>query len=320
MKSQLYSKILLIGLLLLGHLGLSGQIALYDVERLDQLKKGTTYFVIKEPDFKIPEEYIDIIKKYWTYSKIAFIKKEEILAHLQPENSFFMVGGYSKYVKMKYISYDLTYVYFDLWMGSEKYFKNNKGKAFDEYDQQTIARIELFTDYPTLEKPGMVYNDDYDEYEHIRNWGPGYLKNYLQYLTVLLEKKEPRALNAYHIDRTKIKELSEQTLYVPDYILIKFNKWNGKEDERHVEKELFKDYEFKYQLISNDELNQKILQSETPFYYLVYVKSSTDQFVSVVNSKDGSLLYTMYYRFSYNIKDKDIGDLSKAIKRKYLKE
>jgi hypothetical protein len=320
MKPHLYSKISLTLLLLLSHFLLPSQIALYNVDRLDQLKKGTTYFVIKEPDFKIPEEYIDIVKKYWTYSKIAFIKKEEIAGHLQPENSFFMIGGYSKHVTMTTISYDLTYIYFDLWMGSEKYFKNNKGKAFDVSDQQTIARIELFTDFPTLEKPDMIYKDDYDEYEHIRNWGPGYLKNYLQQLMYLMEKKEARTLDTYHIDRVKIKELKQQTLYIPEYILIKFNKWNGKEDQRHDEKELFKDYEFNYQLISNDELNQKILQSETPIYYLIYVKSSTDQYISVVNSKDGSLLYTVYDRISYNIKDKDIGDLSKAIERKYLKE
>ena len=291
--------------------GSKAQIAFYSSDNLEKIKEGTTYIVVKEPDFQLPEAYIDIVKKYWTFSKIEFIKYNEVKDHIRLGNSFFMFGGY---VLTKGIS-TYTYVYLSLWTPDEKYFKKEKKKAFETYDQLELARIELFTDYPTLEHPETVYKDEFDEYEHIRNWGPGFLKNYLQQLMDLFKKGEERLLTNSVLDQNKIKTLAQETLYVPDYALIHFKKWGGDESTRTEEKALFKDYPFKYQLISNDELNEKILKAEQPFYYLVYVKSSTDKYISVVNAQTGELIYSQH-DYGYNLESKDLQKLADTIRKK----
>ncbi|MBK8966627.1 MAG: hypothetical protein IPM36_08060 [Lewinellaceae bacterium] len=69
-------------------------------------------------------------------------------------------------------------------------------------------------------------------------------------------------------------------------------------------------------MISNAELNRKIIEETEPFYYLVYIKSSTDKYVSVYNSQTGDLVYTTYTGISYNLKDKDLGKLESAVSKK----
>lgn len=88
------------------------------------------------------------------------------------------------------------------------------------------ARMELFTDFLTLNQPDNIYETDYDGNGHIRNWGPGILKNYIQSLMGCLDKGESRVLTKEIINLKEIKNLKKDVLYVPDYVLIKFNPLN----------------------------------------------------------------------------------------------
>jgi hypothetical protein len=60
-------------------------------------------------------------------------------------------------------------------------------------------------------------------------------------------------------------------------------------------------------------LNDKILNDKVGFYYLVYVKSSTDKWISVVNSLTGAMIYSRCYMPSYNIEAADLKDLRKKL-------
>jgi len=62
-------------------------------------------------------------------------------------------------------------------------------------------------------------------------------------------------------------------------------------------------------------LNSKILSEKNAFYYVQYVKSSTDKFVSVINSSTGEIVYSVYTPVSYNIKSDDLEDLQKKIQK-----
>jgi hypothetical protein len=90
---------------------------------------------------------------------------------------------------------------------------------------------------------------------------------------------------------------------------------NGDESKRHVEKELFSDYELKYKIIPTKELNDRVLEDKEEFYYLMYVKSSSFKYVSVVNSRTGECIYSKFNTGAYNLKSGDIKDLSKKIKK-----
>jgi hypothetical protein len=65
--------------------------------------------------------------------------------------------------------------------------------------------------------------------------------------------------------------------------------------------------------VSVKELNEKILTEKEPIYYLLYIKSSTDKYVTIINSITGEMLYTHYTPVSYNFKSDDIEDVQKAI-------
>ena len=72
---------------------------------------------------------------------------------------------------------------------------------------------------------------------------------------------------------------------------------------------------FSKSIISDEELNNKILNNEE-LYYLRYVRMNAERFLQVVNSKTGEIIYRNYITgMSYNIKSKDIKELNDKIKK-----
>lgn len=58
-------------------------------------------------------------------------------------------------------------------------------------------------------------------------------------------------------------------------------------------------------------MGKLILKSDKPIYYLVYVRSSTDKYITVFNSQTGNMLYSQYTAASSNIKPNDIHRLAR---------
>ena len=300
----------------------NSQIAITNVSEINKIKNGTTYIAMKDPNSETVKEYVNVFKSNWTISKIEFIKYSEIEKFISPENSFLTIGGYETNVQFTTlyengsrkngINYSNTHLYLELWTCDEKYFQSKKKKKkFGNSDKIQVARIELFTDFETLSDPDKLFQSDYDGNGHIRNWGPGILKNYIQSLMSYLNKGENHSLYSGILNSKEMKNLKKEVLYVPEYILTKFNKFTGDETKKHDEKDIFDDYKLKYKLISTNELNQKILEGKESFYYLIYIKSSTDKYISVVNSLTGEIIYSKYTPVSYNIKSGDLKDLQK---------
>jgi len=300
----------------------SSQIAISNKAKFADLKNGTTFIAMKNPDDPSVKEYIDVIKDNWKLSKYKIIKYSEIEENVKPNNYFLTIGGYetntSTYnlvngTKRGGINYSNTHLYLSLWTPKEKYFKKKK-KKLSRSEHLELARIELFTDFPTLANPQNIYLEDFHGGGHIRNWSAGILKNQLQVLTNLVESKKERKLYAGFLNKSELKKLKTNTLFVPEYTLFKFNKFSGSETKKHDKAELFKGYKKKYEIVSMKELSEKILTSAEPIYYLIYIKSSTDKFVSVINSKTGELIYSKYSPTSYNIKSKDLAKLNALIR------
>lgn len=307
------------------------QIAITDITKIPHLKNNVTYIVMQDTGSASAQPYKEIYRRHWTCSKIEFIEYKDILNYVSPDATFFSIGGYtttSTFVHMTAsggsrngLSYSNTHLYLELWCCNPKVlekWKNRKKKKDELPDnvKHMIGRVELYTDFPTLEYPENIYQSDNDGDGHIRNWGPGYLKNDLQQLMALLEKEKEHSLFEGFKDAKQLKNLKKDTLYVPEYVLIKFNKFTGDESKRHEVEDLFGEYKFPYRLIGNEALNDKILNSTQPFYYLEYVKSSTDKYVSIINSQTGELVFSNYVPISYNLKDKDVERLTDEIKGK----
>ena len=188
----------------------------------------------------------------------------------------------------------------------DKYFEKEPEKRSrkDKYVTR-FDRLEIFLDDYTLRNPYTIYGTSYSDGNHLRNWGPGIFKNQIQELQKLLAKGENDGLFSKIFDKDKVQKLKTETLYIPDYVFVKRNKFNGSETDHFEEKEILEDYKLDYKIISIEELNSKILNGEE-IIYLSYIRSNTDKFISIVNSKTGDVIYSLYRPMSYNFSDKDM--------------
>lgn len=148
------------------------------------------------------------------------------------------------------------------------------------------------------------------------NYKPGFLKNYFQKINTQLSRNEKYWL--YGSDHTnEIKELKSKTLYIPQYLDLKFQPFRGSENSEGIEriKELLKNYQYKYEVINSNEISEKIMNNQS-FYYLRYVRMNTDRFIQIVNSTNGEVIYREYiHGMSYNLKSKNFKKINKAISK-----
>jgi hypothetical protein len=298
---------------------LNSQVLIQNLNLMPKLKTGITYVVMEDTVSVSAKAYMEVYRNAWQVSKLEFIKPYETDNKLDESSSFISFNGEestSQFVTKNIkdgtektgISFSNTHLYLEYWKWGQVKKKNDIGLY-----KITMARIHLFTDFPTYKNPNLMFTADYDGGNHIRNWGIGILKNYVQLLSKQLNGTEDRRLYASETNEKALAKLKRDTLFVPDYVLIEFNKFTGNETKKHNEKDVFADYPFKYKLLSSKELNKKIMDSEKPFLYFIYVKSSTKKFISIVNAQTGELVYTNYKHGSYNISSKDFRNIAKSL-------
>jgi len=118
----------------------------------------------------------------------------------------------------------------------------------------------------------------------------------------------------------ELVQLKNKILYVPEYTLIKFAAFTGDESKRHKLDKLFKGYNYPYKVLPTNKLVKLALNSEEPIYYLSYIKSNAEKYVSVINSHTGNFVYSEYTMISYNVKDKDVARFGSDIKKMIRKQ
>jgi hypothetical protein len=58
------------------------------------------------------------------------------------------------------------------------------------------------------------------------------------------------------------------------------------------------------------------LTNPTPFYYLLFIKTPTEKFITVTNAQSGNIIYSAYTGTAANFKSSDLKELQKAITKK----
>jgi len=277
-------------------------------EAIQQLRGSTTIFFYRKDDNV--EELKKAIEDIWTISKIGFIPYSEIENIEFINNSFLVIEGFRRSAYLN----DNTFIYLRFYMNLE----DKKGREYEE----TFARVELFPSYDSLsgiwdQEKEEVIDYIYSEAE-IRNWNPGFLRNYLKNVNDLLEGGGERGLYDGQDDLPAVLRLENETLYIPDYVLKKMHKFTGNESDIMDPNELLSDYPYDYKFLSAKEISDKILAGDD-FYYLVYTKSSLEKYYTVYHSTDGEIIFSLYKPMSNNMKDSDFEDIAKSmdkIKRK----
>lgn len=280
---------------------------------LDLVKSKKTLFVVDDFDL---EDFREIAKEAWKVTPFELVSREEFQKdkeskYINDTYAIFEMNGHvmSKTTKSG-ATVDYLYVYMLYYYPSD--IKQKKKKL--DYDRNEIAAIyfggntESMWNIIRSGKFGTLTEDMY-------NYQIGYLKNYLQNINDHLANNESTWMYDTDYDKVKIKALAKSTLYIPEYLKVK-SIWGYKDEERANPDELFKDYDYKYEFISDDALNSKILKGGTEdFYYLMYTKINGQKLVTVINGRTGEIIYKDYQTMSYSLKPKDLKALSKAIKK-----
>lgn len=307
---------------------------------LQKLKNAKTLFIVRPADEDIKEQIKAILDEVWTFNEIELISRADLKDY---ENvsadkiAFLAVEGHSTTVQMKTTSYVVSHYYLHLSMQGKsipytekelKKMKKRGEKPTKRYETNTFARIELYPNGELMIKADEFRHpfnltdgkkDDHMEYVYneaiFYNMEPGYLKNAFQTVNQHLESGETRWIFKNVNKEKEVRKLRRATLYIPEYVLIRFNKFNGSEDKQHEKEELFADYKYKYEMISMDVLNDKILSATAPFYYFSYIRSSSYGYLSIINGLTGEIVYNEYNPGTYNLKSKNFKGVSKAIEK-----
>lgn len=298
------------------------QIGIADVEYLEDLKNGTTYVVSRGYDSDAMELYRMAFIRHWTYSPISFISSSEIDEYAQPGNSFIYLGGYDKTMtfttvdsrtgaEVSSMTAEANHPQMELRLIIER---DNPRRGEERIDDIQVAFLELHTDFVTVMNLKILRRQNLSGGGHIRGWGPGVLTNKIQQMSVLLEEGEINKYYKPETDETQLINLQSQPILIPDYCLIYFEPTTGDEDEVKEESDLMSGYQYPYEIVTTEELNERIL-SEEQVYYLHYVKIVGNKYIEVVNSQTGEIIYSQAKNLSYNIKGKDLEALSKAVRK-----
>lgn len=306
---------------------ITAQISTAGLDKLPQVKSGTTYFVMPDPNSADAKAYKEIFTKNWTISKPEFISYSEIDKHIAKGNSFLNVNiisitgqllGMSKTdnagrtTTTEGMKTEQRLAYLEFWTPSDKFIESKKTRL--EYGlsyKDLIASYSMYVDLATAVSTEDIYAPSYNLFSHIRNWGPGIFKNCIQSFNSFFVSGENRGPYQEFLNIGELNKLKSDMLFAPDYLLTKINVFNGNETKM-PENELFDDYKLKYKVISMEELNQKIQTNEN-FYYLVFIRNSNQKYVNVVNSSNGEIIYSTHVSGAYNMKSNDLKDLYKKV-------
>ncbi|WP_299254242.1 hypothetical protein [uncultured Aquimarina sp.] len=337
-------KIIVIGLLLISVMTYSqinvgrsrSPINLYVVghkkEVFEKVKNTKTVFVL--PESLDVEKLQTLIKDIWTVNEIIFIDRETFENQQEDYiNADFSIirhvdSGYSKQKTGGFMGPGTrtvgAFIVFKFMMISDfkKIRKDKKGRL--KYDATNIAEIfftpniRLRQDFNYSEGGKMKIgsfdkiNEKYGEEPGFYNFDLGYIKNYFQELNRKLNNEEVLKIEDGIVNKEKLKELKDQVLYAPEWVLKKYNALAATWGKTRTADKLFAKYNYKYEIISNESLNDKILAGED-FYYLMHTQFNQKKIISVINSVSGEIIY-LEEGGSYNLKDSDLKSIAKLIK------
>ena len=286
------------------------QISISNTDEIAKIKSGTTFFAMKDPASPKAAQFVETIRKNWTLSKVECIKYSEVEKNIAPNNFFVTIGA----SMISSSSSTKTDFFLEFWTTNGKFvYDPKKRKHFDQKDKIVVAAVSLFPDYFTQDNPSSLYKMDYDAAGHLKNWSAGILANYIRQVVALLNKSEERSAKTEFLNKDELGKL--ETLYIPEYVLIKFSKNSNDESEKIDAKEITEGSGLSCKIISTEELSDKIVNEEMPLYYLLLIKSNTDKWITVTNSKTGEIIYAANSGPG-NFKAGDLNDLQKAIQKK----
>ncbi|MGV9002408.1 hypothetical protein [Flavobacterium sp.] len=313
MQTYRYKIVIYCAILLVANNKINAQISIANTDKVATIKNGTTYLAMKDPSAPQAAEYVAAAQKQWTFSTIKCISYKEVEQNITPTASFITIGGSMSDSNSTSANTE-TRVYLEFWTTNGNFnYDPKKRRHFDQVDKISLATIELFPDHLTQANPSLLYKIEYDANGHLKNWTDGMFGNMLQMLCTSLSKAQNREYKEPFNEQNLVSSLSSTTLYIPKYVLTKFVKNAADESNKQDEKELLRDYPYSYKIVSTEEINTLINDPQADIYYLLLIKSGTNRFVTITNSKTGLIIYSNFSPASQSLKPADLKSLAKSI-------
>lgn len=293
-------------------------------EDLEAFKKSTTVFVLQTGDADRIDMFRKSIAEIWTVTPFRVVLPDSARFFRGKKYSSFGFGGFTVEHRSSsgmvttntHVSYDLTIPDYD--KHGEQKGRTILARFILSPDMSSV--MDLSRTQSTFE--GKKARDEREEREANRlyksaqyaNWGPGQIRGYLKSINDLLAAGERRGMFEEITEKDALTVLSKDTLILPQYLRNKLNAFTGtekaEEDEGEDEDEK-KAYPFPFRYVSSDELENILVNSTKPVYHLIYVRSSTNKYVSVVEAKSGRIIFSRFTNLSYNFKMKDLKAVAK---------
>lgn len=282
--------------------------AKFTKETAEQLKARTTYFIIK--DFENADEFEKAIKQVWTITPLECVSQkqyEALYAKEQPGN----------YIALRGMNVDMYWRKQNPFSGN---WEERKGPSITNVylrfltmgsakDWANISKVVL---HPNSAMLKTLMGKKIPETESMRNQAliydltPGMYKIYLQVIADHINRVEERKLWDSMKDKDEMENLKSDTLFIPDYVLIHFDKFNGNESKRS-EHDMMSGYKYPYKILTGGEISNLIVNSKKTIYILDYVKDVTTKFVTIYkqSTAGAKIIYSDITNITYNIKAKD---------------
>lgn len=321
-------KKVLLTLLALSLFSANAQVATYKLkqEEIDKFKGTETIFILS--DIYDKAVYEEALKEAWTITPYKVINSKDFnaLDYINDKHSFGVLEGWFKSTG-KTVTLDIYVGFFLFDMKEktkelEKFAKMSEKKKKDykllKENRIGYGNFRIFPDAEFIKSANRSGTKELDKMLYgspsFHNYKPGFLRNYIQEMNRLLSIGEPSSLFGGRCT-PEVKVLKKQTLFIPDYMMLKYDALSVKEkpmSEKDIKK-LLEDYKYKCEIISADAISDKIIAGED-FYYVRFVRESSQRYIEVVNSKTGNIVFHAYYAgFSYNLKNDQFEDIKKAI-------
>jgi hypothetical protein len=277
----------------------------YTDEQMNKLLSTKTVFFYRRGDQASLDSLKQSLSANWTITPLIFADVSEFDTYYgNPDYSYFIIEGITETVYSSSGS-SYTNIHYYLTLQAYDHFDARKKKL----QTDAFCRIELYPNSSTLFSGAYVSkkNDVIGKlYDHgqFYNWTPVMLGANLGIVDANLKNKYRPWLYADMRDPNLNRLARKDTLFILNTDFMSFNKFNGKE-KKNSDLE-FSAYGAPYRVCSSAELFQIFQNEKRGRLLFEYVKSSTDKYVSVIDTKDKKYLYKKYTPVSYNLKSKDL--------------
>ncbi len=281
-------------------------------EDYKKLKKMTTYFVCAKGVSEDMAALQELFDKAWGYNPIVVIGQDDIQNHIREKNAAFFTPSIAT------LDGNIREVYYELWSIKDQ------TKSIDSYNMIQYCRFNIYylCEYSIkkieLKDNNALFDYLYNEAE-MRNFKPGIVANYLKFLESYLNEEKYLYCHSRIADLAKLDDLKESTLYITSNVKNKYSikamKMSCELDEEQEVDKLMEKYPYKYEFISYEDLNDKIINGDN-FNYAICLKSNlTTKHISIFNSKSGDCIYNKTDMGSISFKSGDLKYIAESINK-----